>query len=134
MEFAIVAPVLFLVLFASLEVGFMMMADAALERTASQVTRHARIDLRGSCTNSLKSAIQDGLAGWAKPNSVQVSAQVLYASDPVNFPQTPNSCGGPKDMVQYRISFTQPMFIGMLGFMGIDPFTYQRTVIVQNEP
>jgi len=79
LEFAILAPVFFLVLLGCLEIGFMLMADAALERAANHVTRKARIEYRGSCSSVVKSELNKHLGGWAKAETV--SAQVLHSHD-----------------------------------------------------
>lgn len=132
LEFALIAPIFILALLGCIEVGFMLMADATLERAANQVTRQARIEYRGDCKNRLLDELNGFLGGWATADAASTHIKLLHRHDP-DSTLPDNSCGSAKDVVQYNLGFKQPRFMGVLGYFGVHP-AYRRSVIVQNEP
>ena len=96
-EFAIVAPLLFLILFAIIQFGIAFMHSvaltdavragarkAAVSRTAADPTAAATSAVLGAATDLDRSTLQDGLtvdpgaSGWVAGGSVTVSAQYPY--------------------------------------------------------
>jgi len=96
-EFALVAPVLFLILFAIIQFGIAFMHSvaltdavragarkAAVSRTAADPTAAATSAVLGAATDLDRSTLQDGLtvdpgaSGWVAGGSVTVSAQYPY--------------------------------------------------------
>lgn len=126
LEFAIIAPVFFLVLLGCVEMGLFLMADAAVERAAHQLTREARIHYRGNCTGQMKAVLDTKLRGWGSVSKVE--AKVLHKAD-ADSPNT--ACGAGKDLVEYTLNVNKVGFIGVLNFLDFKP---SRTIVVQNEP
>lgn len=140
LEFAIVAPLFFLMLFLGLELGLMAMADAALDRTTSKISRMGRIGIvEADCLAAIRREMIHELSPWADHSSLHIDVQIyepdVVFSD-VNDPDYRPSCvaGGPGALMVYRLGFKSTGFVGILGLLGWDAFTYQRTVVVQNEP
>jgi len=96
-EFALVAPVLFLILFAIIQFGIAFMHSvaltdavragarkAAVSRTAADPTAATANAVLGAATDLDKSTLQNGLtvdpgaSGWVAGGSVTVSAQYPY--------------------------------------------------------
>lgn len=140
LEFALVAPLFFLVLFMSFELGFMMMADAALDRTSNRIARMGRIGLPSAdCVSVIRNTMKDDLVPWARDDNFYIDVKVyepdIVFSD-IDDPNYLPSCevGGPGALMVYRLGFDSPGFVGVLGALGLSPFHYERTVVIQNEP
>lgn len=140
LEFALVAPLFFLVLLLGLELGLMAMADAALDRTTTQISRMGRIGLtEADCLAVIHREMVEGLSPWADQSRLYIDVQIyepdVVFSD-VNDPNYQPSCeaGGPGALMVYRLGFEQAGFVGVFGLLGWKFFNYQRTVVIQNEP
>ena len=138
-EYAIIAPLFFLVLFMSLEVTFALLGDATLERTASQITRKGKVEFRGDCGNDVMGMLHDGVSFWANTDNLRADVKVYrpgedntFVDDDVYTPIC--DAGGRGDMVIYRLGFDKPAMTGIFGLFGLHFFQYERLVLIQNEP
>lgn len=142
-EFALVAPLLFAVLFVAIEVIVILFADATLEATANRVTRIGKIGVPEgqSCDDAVRSEVERSLAGWARGGDVRLDAVVYRpGTDPVfgdvddeGYEPICNT-GGRGDIVLYRLGFDRPGLTGILSWLGIRIVRLERTVAIQNEP
>lgn len=142
LEFALVAPMVFLVLFFVIEIGIMLMADATLGRVANHIARQGRLNKLSSanCTASVRTLLEDGMRGWGKDFIVDV--KVYSPSDSVsvnasvfNENYTPTcTLGTENSLMVYRIGFQSSGFTGIIRWLSVDDFRFERTIILQNEP
>lgn len=144
LEFALVAPLLFAVLFVSIEVTVILFADAVLEGTANRVTRIGRLGVpEGStCEDTVRRAVDDGMGGWVVDSTdLRLDVRVYSPGQGVRFDDvdeedyTPICDAGERgDIVMYRLGLDRPGLTGMLSWLGIDIVRLERTVVIQNEP
>lgn len=139
LEFAIVAPIVFIVIFLSIEVSFMLLADATLERAASQITRDGKIGkFEGAdCFQKVYDRLDNELSFWADRQNLQVDTTVYKPGQNIEFDEDAEircNAGERGDMVVYRLKFEKPGLTGLISMIGIDVFKFERIVIIQNEP
>lgn len=144
LEFALVAPTAILVLFFSIEMGIMMMADATLGRTAAAIARQGQLNEMGgtNCTTQVKSMLSSGLSSWVyDEDNIDVTLLSTYVpgdfggpapAGPASLPMC--SQGGPGAIMVYQLSFKSPGFSGVLSWLNVDFLRFERTIILQNEP
>lgn len=149
-EFAIVAPLIFIVIFLSLEVAVMLIADSTLDRAASRVVRQAKvleIDETGfkgnDCHEWVMDIMEDTLSIWADGRNLHADAKIYKPGEDNSFKDINDpdykdkivcDMGNAGDMVVFRLGFDRPGITGLISLMGLDFFRFERTVIVQNEP
>lgn len=141
-EFALVAPILFAVLFVAIEVIVILFADATLEATANKVTRIGKLGVpeNQTCESTVKNIVTDSLAGWAKEGSIFLDVKKYTPGANNELPEIEDGyepicdAGERGDIVMYRISITRPGLTGFLHWMGLDIIRLERFVIIQNEP
>ncbi|WP_323011636.1 TadE/TadG family type IV pilus assembly protein [Castellaniella sp.] len=150
LEFAIVAPLIFIVIFLSLEVAVMLIADATLDRAASRVVRQAKVlELNevkledDDCRQWVMNIMEDALSIWTDAKNLHADAKVYKPgidnsfkdiNDPDYKDKIICDLGNAGDMVVFRLGFERPGLTGLISLMGLDFFRFERTVIVQNEP
>ncbi|QHO73828.1 pilus assembly protein TadG [Bradyrhizobium sp. CCBAU 051011] len=151
-EFALVAPIFFGVLFAIIELALVFFASQILE-TVTQDT--SRLILTGQAQNSSFTQAQFKNAVCAKltimfdcVNGISIDVQSYKAfssvnvSDPIvagNFVPPNNYLpGGPGDIVVVRLFYKWPLFVTGLGFnvanIGLNQRLLTATAAFQNEP
>lgn len=144
LEFALVAPTAILVLFFSIEMGIMMMADATLGRVATAIARQGQLNTMGgaSCTSRVRAMLASGVSSWVfDPDNIEVTRLDTYEPDdfgpPVpTEPASTSMCseGGPGAIMVYQLGFKSTGFSGVLSWLDVDFLRFQRTIILQNEP
>ena len=152
-EFALVAPIFFAVLFAIIELALVFFASQILE-TVTQDT--ARLIMTGQAQNASYTQAQFKNAVCAKlvtmfdcVNGVSIDVQSYTAFSSVNITDPidsgknfvpPNNYlpGGPGDIVVVRLFYKWPLFVTGLGFNVANLSGNQRlltaTAAFQNEP
>lgn len=142
LEFALVAPMVFLVLFFVIEIGIMLMADATLGRVANHIARQGQLNKLSSanCTASVRTLLEEGMRGWGKDFIVDVkvyspSESASLDASVFNENYTPTcTLGTENSLMVYRIGFQSSGFTGIVKWLSVDDFKFERTIILQNEP
>ncbi len=143
LEFALVSPLVFLVIFFALEMGISMWADATLEVAASRVTRLGQIGIPAdqSCKDAVRKVLEDTMGGWVSDRNALHADVRLYEPGELNEVDVNDDsyvpicdAGERGDMVIYRLWFERPSFTGIMSWLGIPILRFERTVIIQNEP
>jgi Flp pilus assembly pilin Flp len=144
LEYALVAPLLFAVVFVAIEVTVILFADAVLEGTANRVTRIGRLGVpEGStCEGAVRRTLEDNLDGWVVDSTdLRLDVRVYTPGQGIRFDDvddedyTPICDAGERgDIVMYRLGLDRPGLTGMLSWLGIDIVRLERTVVIQNEP
>ncbi|MFA5521477.1 MAG: TadE family protein [Castellaniella sp.] len=144
LEFAIVAPLVILLLFFSLEMGLAMWADATLEVAAMRISRIAQLGVPEgtSCTQAVRNVLERHVGFWVRDRGTLRADMTIYT--PGIDPSLPDfdddeyepvcDAGGRGDMIIFRLGFDRPAFTGIMGMFGVDIMRYERTAIIQNEP
>ena len=152
-EFALVAPMFFAVLFAIIEMALVFFASQILETVAQDTSR---LIMTGQAQNAAFTQAQFKNAVCAKlvtmfdcVNGISIDVQSYTAfsavniSDPIDAGKNfvpPNNYlpGGPGDIVVVRLFYKWPLFVTGLGFNIANVGTNQRlltaTAAFQNEP
>lgn len=138
-EYAIVAPLFFLVLFMSVEITFALLGDATLERAASQITRTGKVGIRGDCEDTVFNMLKDRVSFWADTKNLRADVKVYQPGVEYHFVDDDTyepvcDAGGRGDMVLYRLGFDKPAMTGIFAMFGLNFFRYERIVLIQNEP
>lgn len=146
LEYALLMPLLFGVIFVSIEITFILFADASLESAANNVTRVGRIgitDASGNVTRptcpQLKDMMVANLPGWVRSSDLEFNVTVYHAGDAP--PSTTSQCGAasgsgsPGDMAIYTFSVARPGITGFIGWVtgGSQLLRSSRSILVQNE-
>lgn len=143
LEFAIVSPLVILVIFFALEMGISMWADATLEVAASRVTRLGQIGIPAdqACKDAVREILEDTMGGWVPDKNALYADVRVYGPGELNEVDMNDDsyvpicdAGGRGDMVIYRLGFERPSFTGIMSWLDISVLRFARTVIIQNEP
>ncbi len=144
LEFAIVSPLVILLLFFSLEMGLAMWVDSTLEVAAMRISRIAQLGVPEgeSCTQAVRNVLERHVGFWVKDKATLRADVSLYSPGvPAVLPDIDDEeyapvcdAGGRGDMVIFRLGFDRPAFTGVMGFFGVNIMRYERTAIIQNEP
>ncbi|MFA5663715.1 TadE/TadG family type IV pilus assembly protein [Castellaniella sp.] len=149
LEFAIVAPLVFIVIFLSLEMAFMLVADATLDRAASRIARESKIMERDEgfgtqdCHDMVMGILEDTLSIWGDRRGLYADAKLYKPGEDNSFKSKDDpdykdkivcDLGNAGDMVVFRVGFERPGMTGLISLMGLDVLQFERTVIIQNEP
>ncbi len=145
LEYALLMPLLFGVIFVSVEITFILFADASLEAAANHVTRIGRIGIkdasgklsRPTC-DQLKDILTADLPRWVHSNTLDFNVTVYHAGDTP--PSTKGQCGSgdtgePGDMAIYTFGIERAGFTGFLTWVtgGGRMVRSERSILVQNE-
>lgn len=139
LEYAILAPLFFLVLFMSIEVTFALLGDATLERAASQITRAGKVGIRGDCGTKVMDMLNERVSFWANTDNLRADVKIYTPGEDNHFVDDKEyvpvcNAGGRGDMVIYRLGFDKPAMTGVFAMFGLEFFHYERIVLIQNEP
>lgn len=146
LEYALLLPLLLGVIFVSIEITFILFADASLEAAANNVTRAGRIGItdpsgnvvRPTCVQ-LKNMMVVNLPGWVHSEDLNFNVTVYHAGDTP--PSVTSQCGGtsgsgnPGDMAIYTFSVERTGFTGFITWVtgGGQFLRTSRSILVQNE-
>jgi Flp pilus assembly pilin Flp len=168
LEFALISPLVLILLLGTIDVSMETLLDSALEHGAQSA---ARIGVTVSTTDgvSRSQAVYNEVWSWVSPwlqnqSQLTVSTVTYPAYSDIGMPEPcgddsyaktgtctgsytdvngnghwdddmgASGLGGYGSIVRYRFTVTRPMFTGILQLLGINLFTLQRTVVLQNEP
>jgi hypothetical protein len=144
LEFALVAPLVIVVLFFSLEMGIIMWADSALEAAAARVSRIGQLGVPAgvTCEQAVRGAFEARMSSWVYDESdLHVDATIYQPGASNELPDLDDdgyvpvcNTGGRGDMIIYRLGFDRPGFSGIMTWLGIPVLRFERTVVIQNEP
>ncbi|MFC3394470.1 TadE/TadG family type IV pilus assembly protein [Brenneria rubrifaciens] len=140
--YALVAPLLFAVVFVALEVAFIMLADAHLDIAANRVARMGRIGIQGNCQQAVRGVMNNTLSAWVRNENEMYADAKIYTpggDNDFNDPGDKNyepvcNAGGRGDMVIYRLAFDRPGLTGFIAWLGYTKMRFERVILIQNEP
>jgi len=151
LEYAMVMPLLFSVIFVSVEITFLLFADAQLEAAANIMTRNGKIGIKDPATGKLTrptcdqllTILKNSISGWVYSNK---SANLwftttIYAAGGGSPAAGCDSrvaggtgSGAEGDMVLYSINVKRTGFTGFITLLGQgSTWQSQRTLLIQNE-
>jgi len=143
-EFAIIAAIVFLLIFACIEYAIMMFQRSAMETAAHQVARHAAtgrnyagFDSNLSRPENLKKELEDKLNKVLLTGGDVAIEYDVYAdfNDLQNQNPTKKFGGESEQIVRYRITYTYPLYtpIAALANIAMGPAVLRSTVFAKNE-
>ena len=117
LEFAIVSPLVILVIFFSLEIGIAMWADATLEVAASRVSRLGQLGVQGDCTEAVRKVFEDTMGRWiTSKDDLEIDVRVYKPGEDnstgIDMGAPVCNAGDRGDMVIYHMYFDRPSFTG----------------------
>lgn len=142
MEYALIAPLLFAVLFIAIEMAFIMVADAHLDVAANRIVRMGRIGIAGDCQATIHTVMEQTLSTWISDNNaIYIDARIYTPGgdnafqriDDKNYVPECNT-GRAGDMVIYRLGFDRPGLTGFISWLGLNKVHFERVILIQNEP
>lgn len=142
LEFALVAPLVLLIIFATLEFALVMMADISLESAVSRAQRDSQYHWSEphACQGNqgaVHSNVLANLSGWVThPDSLQVTLREDVLP-PVETP--PASSRLPCTDVNpgwaiFEVELTRAGVLGVLNSFGLRVFRLKRNLVVRNLP
>ena len=148
-ELALIAPLFLLLVFAALELGLMLFANAALDgamREAARAIRTGEAQLSGSALAAVRSRLCAEVGALIDCNAVSLDARVFGSFAAVSLPPLTAQPGPPATMFDagdagqivalravYRYEFMVPMVAALLGD-GSGGGWLLATAIFRNEP
>jgi Flp pilus assembly protein TadG len=137
-EFAIAAPLMFIMILASIELGMGMIMDASVLMAANEASRYGLTTTApptGTRDTQAKQIVMNMIGGWAKVSGTTISiTEVDYGTFAnVGTTNSTSGMGGLGDVVSYNISITTNGITGILPSLNLAPITYSSNFIVQNE-
>ncbi|WP_244816339.1 TadE/TadG family type IV pilus assembly protein [Caballeronia sp. Lep1P3] len=136
-EFAILGPVVFILVLATVEIALDMFVDASVQmaaQTASRVGLTTTVPANTTRDAEAKRIVNAMLQEWTNVGgTVSITAQSYSSYNDIGGTSYQTSMGGFGDVVAYNVSVTMPTFSGIPKLFGIESMTFQRNFIVQNE-
>ena len=138
-EFAIAAPLMFIMILASIELGMGMIMDTSVLIAANEASRYGLTTTApptGTRDAQAKQIVMNVIGGWGNVPGTTISiVQIDYGTFAnVGTSNNTNGMGGLGDVVSYNISITTNGITGILPSLRLAPITYSSNFIVQNEP
>ncbi|WP_414445347.1 TadE/TadG family type IV pilus assembly protein [Burkholderia sp. 22PA0106] len=136
LEFAILAPGVFILMLGIIEFGLDLMADASVQYAAQQASRAGITTLAPSSGTREQAASQTVttiLQPWTRIGATVTLTISDYGTFTNGSPAT-GSAGGLGDVVAYNVRLSFPNgFTGLLTLFGVSPLVFSRNYLVQNE-
>ncbi|WP_213229097.1 TadE/TadG family type IV pilus assembly protein [Caballeronia sp. NK8] len=136
-EFALVGPIVFILILGTVEVALDMIVDASVQFAAQQASRAGlttTVPSSGTRDAEARRIVNNVLGGWTNiGGSVSITTRAYTTYNDIGSSNYQDSMGGFGDVVLYNISVTIPSFSGIPKLFGIDSLTFQRSYLVQNE-
>jgi Flp pilus assembly protein TadG len=136
-EFALVTPLLLIMILGTVEMALDMMVDASVQYAAQQASRAGLTTTNpttGSRIDEARRIVNEVLGGWSKfGGAVNISTLSYATYNDMAAGNSQQTMGGFGDVVAYSVSVTLPPFTGIPQLIGINSMTFQRNYIVQNE-
>jgi Flp pilus assembly protein TadG len=136
-EFAIIAPLVFIIVLATIEFGLDMMVDATVQIAAQAASRAGLTTVAPSGSTrdqQAQNTINTILSGWTNIGATVVINTLAYGTyGNVGTANYQSGMGNYGDVVAYKITLTMPPITGIPRIFGINTLVFQRNYIVQNE-
>lgn len=138
-EFALLSPVVFFLVFGTVELALDMIVDASVQIAAESASRTGlttTAPATGTRASQAQSIVMNTLGGWQKIGGTVTINTLNYGTyNNVGSSSYQANMGGFGDVVSYQITVTLPTgFTGLPKFFGVPlPLTFQRNYLVQNE-
>lgn len=130
-EFAIVGPLMLILVLATVELAIYMVADASVQIAAQAASRTGLTTTApssGTRATQASATIMNILGGWQNIGGTVTIATLDYGTYGNAASGTSQSgMGALGDVVSYNITLTLP------GIFGVQTLTFQRNFLVQNE-
>jgi Flp pilus assembly protein TadG len=136
-EFALCAPVIFIIILGTIELSLDMFVDASVQLAAQAASRAGLTTenpATGTRAQEAQQIVMDYLGRWKNLGaSVTIAEQDFAAYSDVGTSSFTGGLGGLGDVVSYNITVTMPAFTPIPKLLGITTLTFQRNYLVQNE-
>jgi Flp pilus assembly protein TadG len=136
-EFAILAPLSFIIVLAIIEFGLDMMVDATVQIAAQAASRAGLTTAApssGTRDQQARSIINNMLSGWTNIGATVTINTLSYGTySNVGTSNYQSNMGNFGDVVSYNINVTMPPITGIPRIFGVNQLVFQRNYIVQNE-
>jgi Flp pilus assembly protein TadG len=136
-EFAIFAPVMFILVLGTVELALDMIVDASVQIAAQAASRAGLTTSNpasGTRAAQAQSIVTSILGRWTSIGATVNITELDYGTyGNVNTPTFQQGLGTLGDIVSYNITVTMPGFSGIPQLLGVNTLTFQRNYIVQNE-
>jgi len=136
-EFALVGPVVFILVLCTVEIALDMFVDASVQmaaQTASRIGLTTTVPANTTRDAEAKRIVNAILQQWTNVGGVVSITTRAYSSyKDIGSTSYQNSMGGFGDVVTYNVSVTMPTFSVIPRLFGFDTLKFERNFIVQNE-
>ncbi|MFM0349849.1 TadE/TadG family type IV pilus assembly protein [Paraburkholderia sp. RL17-347-BIC-D] len=138
-EFALLSPVVFILIMGTLELALDMVVDASVQiaaESASRVGLTTTDPATGTRSDQARSIVMSVLGRWQNIGGTVTINTLNYGTyNNVGTSSYQADMGGFGDVVSYQITVTLPTgFTGLPRYFGVPlPLTFQRNYLVQNE-
>lgn len=136
-EFALVAPVVFILVLGTVEIALDMFVDASVQIAAQQASRVGLTTANpasGTRAQQAQTIVNNILGRWQNIGGTVSITTLNYGTyNNVGGNSYQSNMGNFGDVVSYNISVTVPGFSGIPQLVGLKSMTFQRNYIVQNE-
>jgi Flp pilus assembly protein TadG len=136
-EFALVAPVVIILILGTVEMALDMIVDATVQLAAQQASRVGMTTVNpasGTRDAQARSIVMAYLGRWKNiGGTVTISTYNYGTFGNVGTSNYSSNMGAFGDVVSYNIAVTIPGFSGIPKLFGIKTMTFSRNYLVQNE-
>jgi Flp pilus assembly protein TadG len=136
-EFALVAPVVIILILGTIEMALDMFVDASVQLAAQQASRVGMTTVNpasGTRDSQARSIVMAYLSRWQNiGGTVTISTYNYGTFGNVGTNSYQSNMGAFGDVVSYNIAVTIPGFSGIPKLFGIKTMTFSRNYLVQNE-
>ena len=136
-EFALLSPLVFMLLLATIEIALDMVVDASVQMAAQAASRAGLTTTApdvGTRAEQAQQIVQNYLSPWERIGAVVTVTTLDYGTyanvGTSNYQTNP---GGYGDVVSYNIQLTMPGFSNLPQWAGLPALVFQRNYLVQNE-
>jgi Flp pilus assembly protein TadG len=136
-EFAIVGPMVFILILGTVEIALDMFVDASVQLAAQAASRTGLTTVdpaSGTRATQAQNTVMAILGRWQNIGGTVSIATLDYGTySNVGTSSYTSDLGGLGNVVSYNITVTIPGFSGIPQLFGVNTLTFQRNYIVQNE-
>ncbi|MDP9153044.1 MAG: pilus assembly protein [Pseudomonadota bacterium] len=136
-EFAVVGPIVFILILGTLELALDMFVDASVQLAAQAASRVGLTTVdpsSGTRADQAKTIVMAYLGRWKSVGATVTIATLNYGTyGNVGTKSYTNDLGTYGNVVSYNITVTMPGFSGIPRLFGVSTLTFQRNYLVQNE-
>lgn len=136
-EFAIVAPIVLILILGTVEIAFGMFIDTSVQMAAQAASRIGLTTTNpstGSRAQQIQDTVMAYLGRWQNIGASVTIATLDYGTYAnISSGTYSSGAGGLGDVVSYNITVSMPGLLGIPQIFGFKTLTFQRNFIVQNE-